>query len=136
MKHPGIIIFNLLNVASVTGQMNNEANIFPGQASPGKKPPMIIYTTNNTTPQHTKNGPSSLDIFEVQITMFHHDYQRLNNLATEVRNRLDYRKELTVSGITAQLIHYKDESQAFEDDIMKDGTHTKTQLYEFRIKND
>lgn len=135
MKHPGEIVFAILNHASVTGEMDDSANIFPGQASPGKKPPMIIYTTNNTTPQNTKNGPSTLDIFEVQITMLHHNYVRLNNLATAVRNLLDYRKEITVNGITAQLVHFKDESQAFEDSIMKDGTHTKTHLYEFRIKN-
>jgi hypothetical protein len=135
MKHPGEIIFAMLNHSSITGQMGNESNIFPGQASPGKKPPMIIYTTNNTTPQNTKNGPSTLDIFEVQITMLHFDYERLNNLATAVRTQLDYRKGITVNGITAQLIYFKDESQAFEDSIMKDGTHTKTHLYEFRIKN-
>tara|TARA_R110001606_G_scaffold376176_2_gene534746 strand:- start:1708 stop:2118 length:411 start_codon:yes stop_codon:yes gene_type:complete len=135
MRHPGEIIYSVLNHASVTGQMGGVSNIFPGQASPGTKPPMIIYTTNNTTPQNTKNGPSSLDIFEVQITFFHTDYGRLNNMAAAARALMDYRTELTVNGITAQLIYFKDESQSFEDDIMKDGTHTKTHLYEFRIKN-
>jgi hypothetical protein len=109
--------------------------IFPLQAPPGQSLPYIIYGISDNLPQDSKDGASTLDVYEMQITMLDQNYANLVRLANEVRSELDYTKEFTYNSITLQLVYFIDEIEAFDNDLDQGGTFIKTQTYGIRIKN-
>jgi hypothetical protein len=110
-------------------------DVFPLQAPPGSSLPYIIYDISENQPQDSKDGRSTLDIYEMQITMLSQRYSELVDLSIAVRKNLDYLKEYTLGGITLQLVYFIDEIEAFDNDIDQSGTFIKTQTYGIRIKN-
>ena len=86
-------------------------------------------------PQDSKDGASTLDVYEMQITMLDPNYANLVRLANAVRSELDYTKEYTYNSITLQLVYFIDEIEAFDNDLDQGGTFIKTQTYGIRIKN-
>lgn len=134
MKQPQKPIVRLLktntDITDIVGQ-----KIFPLQAPPNYSLPMIIYAISDNQPQDSKDGKSTLDVYEMQITMLNRDYADIVKLANEVRSQLDYTKEYTYGGITLQLVYFIDEIEAFDKDMDQSGTYIKTQTYGIRIKN-
>tara|TARA_S200002703_G_scaffold150678_1_gene149292 strand:+ start:823 stop:1230 length:408 start_codon:yes stop_codon:yes gene_type:complete len=134
MKQPQIPIVRLLKTNSdITDTVGQ--NIFPLQAPPGSTLPMIIYAISDNQPQDSKDGSSTMDVYEMQITMLNRNYPDIVRLANAVRSQLDYVKEFTYGGITLQLVYFIDEIEAFDKDMDQSGTYIKTQTYGIRIKN-
>lgn len=134
MNQPQIPIVRLLKTNSdITDTVGQ--NIFPLQAPPGSKLPMIIYAISDNQPQDSKDGRSTMDVYEMQITMLNRSYPDIVRLANAVRSQLDYVKEFTYGGITLQLVYFIDEIEAFDKDMDQSGTYIKTQTYGIRIKN-
>ena len=134
MKQPQEVIFRILiqdqDIIDIIGR-----NVFPLQAPPLSSLPYIIYDISENQPQDSKDGRSTLDIYEMQLTMLSQSYSDLVDLSIAVRKRLDYLKDFTLAGITLQLVYFIDEIEAFDNDIDQSGTFIKTQTYGIRIKN-
>ena len=134
MKQPQIPIVRKLRANSdITDLIGSK--IFPLQAPPGQSLPYIIYGIGDNQPQDSKDGASTLDVYEMQITMLDPNYANLVRLANAVRSELDYTKEYTYNSITLQLVYFIDEIEAFDNDLDQGGTFIKTQTYGIRIKN-
>lgn len=133
MKSPQKAIYRLLTgdstVTSIVGQQ-----IYPLAAPPTKRAPLILYAISDNLPQDTKNGASTIDVYEMQITMLSQSYSQSVDIGSAVRNALDRVTNFTFSDITLQLVYFIDEIEAFDKDIDQGGTFIRTQTYGIRTK--
>lgn len=133
MNQPAKIIYKLLSDdVTVSSKIGN--NIFPNQAPPGSKPPMILYGVNNNNPQDSKLSRSTMDVYEVQITVLHNSYADLIETSNAIRQQLDHKKNYTFEDQTAQLIYFIEENETFDNDLDQGGTHIKNFLFGIRME--
>ncbi len=123
------IIYGILNASAPVTALTGD-RIYPGIAKQFDIGPFIVYFKVSTNPADSKDGPSKLDTLRVQVSIFHNDYDALEDLAGKVRTALD-RYSGPVGGVEVQSIRFIDENELRDPDT--DYFHT-AQDYSIRIK--
>ena len=124
------IYYILRNTAGVSNYVS--ARIFPQKVPYSETMPAITYFIIDTNPNNTKNGVSTYDYIRCQITSFGTTYAQAQDLATEIRNALDY-KSGTFEGVEIDKCFFEDANDVFDDKFGDDGIHYVAMDFRFNI---
>tara|TARA_R100000654_G_scaffold23374_1_gene45750 strand:+ start:2093 stop:2491 length:399 start_codon:yes stop_codon:yes gene_type:complete len=124
------IYFILRNTTGVSNYVS--ARIFPQKVPYSETMPAITYFIIDTNPNNTKNGVSTYDYIRCQITSFGTTYAQAQDLATEIRNALDY-KSGTFEGVEIDKCFFEDANDVFDDKFGDDGIHYVAMDFRFNI---
>ena len=128
----GKAIYNILaNNGPVAAIVSTR--IFPNKSEPNAAFPFIIYQTESTLPNNTKDGASITDAIELDISIFATTYSEATDLGEKVREALDYVAAGTYNTINLQSISFENEDNDYDSDIMPHGVYLKTQTYNCRV---
>ena len=78
------ILVNTTAITDIVGQA-----IYPEIAPQGKEMPFVIYQIDEVIPETTKDGPSCLDTYSINLIVFGKEYDELSLLSQEIRTALD-----------------------------------------------
>jgi hypothetical protein len=109
-----------------------DTRIFPEVAEQDSALPFVIYSVISNEPSDTHEGPSKLDIAQVDVVMYNTDYSELVDMGVAVRAALD-RVTGTYNGVGVQSVQYTSEIIDFED---YSRAYVLTQSYDVRINRD
>jgi hypothetical protein len=108
------VIYILLNAnATVTGLV--EHDIFPNIADESNTEKYITVHRISDTPEHTKDGASTLDVIRVQLSMYAPNKADVDAIAVAVRNVLDHYRG-TVGAYTVDKIWFENDTNDFDVD--------------------
>ena len=124
------IYYILRNTTGVSNYVS--ARIFPQKVPYSETMPAITYFIIDTNPNNTKNGVSTYDYIRCQITSFGTTYAQAQDLATEIRNALDY-KSGTFEGVEIDKCFFEDANDVFDDKFGDDGIHYVAMDFRFNI---
>tara|TARA_R100000655_G_C2949260_1_gene187039 strand:+ start:469 stop:876 length:408 start_codon:yes stop_codon:yes gene_type:complete len=128
----GKAIYNILsNDSSITDVVGTR--IFPQKIEFNSTIPAITYFITSTTPTNTKNGVSSYDYTDVQITAFGSTYDQASNLSRLIRIALDYVSG-TYASIQVDKIFFQDANDIYDDNFGEKGIHYVAMDFQFNIK--
>ena len=121
------LLSNYTDLTDIVG-----TRIFPEVAEQDSALPFVIYTVVSNEPSDTHEGPSKLDIAQVDVVMYNTDYSELVDMGVYVRAALD-RVTGTYNGVGVQSVQYTSEIIDFED---YSRAYVLTQSYDVRINRD
>jgi len=121
------LLSNYTDLTDIVG-----TRIFPEVAEQDSELPFVIYTVVSNEPSDTHEGPSKLDIAQVDVVMYNTDYSELVDMGVYVRAALD-RVTGTYNGVGVQSVQYTSEIIDFED---YSRAYVLTQSYDVRINRD
>jgi hypothetical protein len=121
------LLSNYTDLTDIVG-----TRIFPEVAEQDSALPFVIYSVISNEPSDTHEGPSKLDIAQVDVVMYNTDYSGLVDMGVAVRAALD-RVTGTYNGVGVQSVQYTSEIIDFED---YSRAYVLTQSYDVRINRD
>jgi hypothetical protein len=124
------IYYLLSNYTDLTDIVSTR--IFPEVAEQDSALPFVIYSVISNEPSDTHEGPSKLDIAQVDVVLYNTDYSELVDMGVYVRAALD-RVTGTYNGVGVQSVQYTSEIIDFED---YSRAYVLTQSYDVRINRD
>jgi hypothetical protein len=128
----GKAIYNILTNDSGVSDLVS-TRIYPQKIEYNATIPAVTYFITSTTPTNTKNGASTYDYTDVQITAFGSTYDEASSLARLIRTALDY-----VSGTYATIqidkIFFEDATDIYDDSFGEKGIHYVAMDFQFNIK--
>jgi hypothetical protein len=125
----GNAIYNLLaNDATVSGFVG--VQIYPAEIPQAVEMPAIIYSINGIEPETTKDGPSKLDTYTIEIVAFSNKYDEMIDIYQAIRDKID-RYTGTVASINIDQINFT----GFDREYSKEARiHMGIANYSVRIK--
>ena len=118
---------NDTDVAALVG-----TRIYPERAEPNATLPYLIYSIRNTEPSPTKDGASTLDTFDVQISTFADSYSSCDSVSNVVRQKITY-KELNAQGVNVQHASFTGSDDNFDQDRNQRGVYIRHQTFDIRV---
>jgi len=97
------IYYLLSNDPTVSGLVGTR--IFPDMATQGAVYPFVVYSTEQTQPSDTKDGPSVLDVVSISILTFAKSHITALEIAAAIRAELD-RYGGTAAGVDIQSVRF------------------------------
>jgi len=128
------ILINTPNVLSVLSESGSNPRIFPSRY---KFPvtvllPYVTYQVVSDIPNNTKNGVSTYDYVDVQISLYCTTYVDISRISERLRTALDYNSG-TFNGVEVDKIFFQNESEIFDDSAGEQGFYGLRQDYRFNI---
>jgi hypothetical protein len=134
----GKVIFNKINGDSgITAHVKNDTTgtrVFPSayNVPKGTQAPFIIYHIVSDSPNNTKNGASTYDYVDVQITIFDQSYFDCQDLASKIRTLFDYSSG-TTNGVVVDKCFFQGASDAYDDSWGAKGIYQYNMDFKFNI---
>ena len=131
MNDIGKAIYSILsNTSGVTDLVGTR--IFPQKIPYAQNMPAITYFVIDSTPNDTKNGPSTYDYIRCQITAFGVNYSQAQDLASKIRGALDYNTGTEAGGVLSKCF-FEDSNDIFDDSFGETGIHYVAMDFGFNI---
>jgi hypothetical protein len=121
------LLSNHSNLTDIVG-----TRIFPEVAEQDSANPFVIYTVVSNEPNDTHEGPSQLDVAQVDVVFYSTSYTQAIDMGEAAREVLD-RVAGTYNGVHVQSCQYTSEVIDFED---YSRSYVITQSYDVRIVRD
>lgn len=131
------IVFVLINNAAVIAIVKPDdtkpAKVYPMVIPQKIKVPAITYQRVTTEPSNVKDGPSTLDVNQIDIDSWADTYDEAKDLAAAVRAALDRLPDATYNGDILQSIAFDNQVDDFSEIPDQPRFHI-TQTYNVRFR--
>jgi hypothetical protein len=111
----GKVIYGILS-ADTTVKSYVSTRIYPGIAEQGAIVPLITFNNVQRTPTDTKKSVSRLDVYQVEINIFHNNYTTACLIADAVRTALDQKRDVTINSVKVDAITYDNGVEMYAED--------------------
>ena len=125
-------IYNILSTTASLSTTQINFGVLPDMKAGGD---FVVFYRNNTEPNDTKTGRSTLDDAVMQCNIYSQDAERVSDLAERVRGALD-RASGTFNGIVVQSIQFTNQASLFDfnDSYNPKGVYQMNQTYSCRTE--
>jgi len=133
MKIAKGIYYILSNNTAITELVGTR--IFPLVAPITTKFPFIVYDLYNDDPTIDKDGPSTLDKFDIRVTAYAETYTSIDRVGAAIRETLDRVIQVggeIIDGVNIQSISLERTSDEFDADSGQRGVYRQELIFNVR----